>query len=358
MSEKARKVLFLDKALFTNKKRDSIHGAERFNLILLKELQACGLRVDVATASSWKAAIENISDAGGLKVIGLPFNPRIPWPNAVLSILNLAFKRYDFLLVGNIGNVMIPVILLLYYLGVFKKCVIMGHREPSAFFVKMLSKLPIHVIAVNKKISDHFEGVGRYRSDVYFGEIRSDIFKPAKEKLKKDDLIHFLVFGSLDCDWKGSDTAIEAFSSLPDKIRKKAKLHLAGFSKNKPDVDGESIVAYSWIDEAKVPEFIQSMDVLVIPSRDTDRMKETFCQALVQGMLCRLPVIVNNLPVLTDKVKTGGGLIFNSIEEFRDHFSLLVEDVELREKLAAEALEIARKDFLWNTEHFVNNYLQ
>ena len=48
-----------------------------------------------------------------------------------------------------------------------------------------------------------------------------------------DGKIRFGMLGDLDSDWKGSDTAIEAFLNLPPEIADKCELHLAAFSQKK-----------------------------------------------------------------------------------------------------------------------------
>ena len=198
-------------------------------------------------------------------------------------------------------------------------------------------------------------------SETYYGVVSGDSFINAKaNKLSSQDSVtHFVIYGNLDSSWKGSDTAIEVFRNLDPEVKNLTKLHLAAYSKNKPSISDPHIKFYDWLEDAEIPKLLASMDVQIVASRDKSKgvMKETFCQSMVQGMLCGLPIIANDLPVLTEKIDSGGGLVFKGKEELAKHIEKLAKDHKLRERLGGESKQIAKDRYLWNSAEFVEKFL-
>ena len=106
-----------------------------------------------------------------------------------------------------------------------------------------------------------------------------------------------------------------------------------------------------------MPDFLRRMDVMIVPSRDEEIMRETFSQAMVQGMLTGLPVIASDLPVLSEKLDRGGGLTFRTVADLREMIARLVRDADLRRRLGAEARRTAAERYVWSTKTFVERYL-
>lgn len=359
-NQQVKRVLFLDKVLIRGKKKiTAVNGAERFNLNLVGQLQEHGLEVNLLAAKSWEKDIRELSDRGRLSLIRLPHIFKIAWPNTALSTLRLRLKRpaVDVLILGNVGKNLLPLVKMLHRKNCFKHLVLIAHREATPMYLRLLRGLKPTIIAVNQQIANGFRAAGYEDTHVYFGEIRTTLFTPITRSAIEKQSFNFCVFGSLDAEWKGSDVAIRVFQSLPEDVRKCSQLHLAGFATRKPTIDDPQIKVYSWIPESEVPAFLSQMDVALIPSRDTSIMKETFSQASVQAMLMGLPLIVSTLPILTEKVAEGGGLIFSTEDELREHMLTLYRDKKLRDTLGSESREIARKRFLWDTSYFIKTFL-
>jgi len=121
---------------------------------------------------------------------------------------------------------------------------------------------------------------------------------------RRTDELDFCLLGFLDNAWKGADTAIAAFQRVPMELRSKMRLHLFSYALP-PVLHDKNIVAYPWKPLEEIPDLLRQMDVMIAPSRDEDVMRETFCLSAVQGMLAGLPLIVNNLPVLVEKLGSG-----------------------------------------------------
>jgi glycosyltransferase involved in cell wall biosynthesis len=163
--------------------------------------------------------------------------------------------------------------------------------------------------------------------------------------------------GMLDNAWKGADTAIEAFRLLPEALRGRVRLHLASYS-SPPPFDDDRIRAYAWMPLTDIPEFLRGMDVMLAPSRDEGVMRETFSQAVVQGMLTGLPVLVSDLMVLREKVDAGGGHVVRDAAELAQRMAELAGDPARRARLGAEARAIALERYVWDTARFVRRYLE
>ena len=106
-----------------------------------------------------------------------------------------------------------------------------------------------------------------------------------------------------------------------------------------------------------VPDLLRRMDVMIVPSRDEGFMRETFCQSMVQGMLTGLPVLVNDLPILTEKLDRGGGRIAATAEELAGAMEELAGDAALRARLGAEGRATALERYVWDSDWFVDEML-
>lgn len=80
-----------------------------------------------------------------------------------------------------------------------------------------------------------------------------------------------------------------------------------------------------------MPDFLQSLDVLVLPSRTTPRWKEQFGRVLVEAMATGVAVIGSDSGEIPHVIGDAG-LIFpeNDVECLRAHLQTLLDDVERR----------------------------
>ena len=350
-----KSILIFDKVLLHNTRQEVIRGAELFNISLSKDLANLGFQETIVAATSWKKNLKALLPETNITYKFLP--PfRVGWINALLSGIMLMNRRFDYVFLTNVGDAVILPTLFLHKRKAFSKVLIIAHRTASAKFLKALNGVPATVIAVNNLIAKQFREGGF--SDVYtdYGIVDADDLYPdpnPKTKLETK----FVVFGSLDSEWKGADMAINAFLKLPQEVQDNSSLHLAGYSRKVPTSVSNRIKFYPWISKKEVPAFLRSFDVMLVPSRDTDQMKETFSQTTVQGMLSGLPIIASNIPVLAEKLNEGGGLIFNNESELTEQMGTLYHDHALRQKMGIQARATAKKRYVWSTSDFVKKYL-
>jgi glycosyltransferase involved in cell wall biosynthesis len=349
------RVIIVDKA-FLKPTSDKLRGVELFNLHLVRELMALGYKVTFVSLRSWQSRIFSVLESNKPDFLWVP-----NLGNAAISALLVPWllrdQQHDTLLIGNVGKGLIPLIRKLTKPGRFKKTVCIAHRESCDRFAQLCADIDCTVVAVSGGIARSFDGANCSRVAVDYGIMNADQFHPpAQETTASDEKINFCVLGMLDNAWKGSDTAVAAFRALPAAVRNRYQLHLASFS-SPPDYPEDGITVYPWMPHEKIAELLQSMDVMIVPSRDEHVMRETFSQAMVQGMLCGLPLLTNDLPVLTEKLDNGGGLIFHDVEELARQMVQLADDAPLRKRLGAEGRATALERYVWNTERFAARYL-
>ena len=345
-------ILFMDKVLLARMK-EPVRGVEIFNVRLLRDLAVQGDKVTVPVHSSW---IDHLKRELGDETTLMPISLA---RKALLNGLSAAWKLrrsvFDVLLLANVANGLLPALDCLRLKGIVSRCVLVAHREPSKRFLRRMKKLPTRVVSVNGINAKEFSDEGGYeKSEVYYGVTDADRFKPGVES--SDDIVRFCVVGQLDNAWKGADTAVEAFKKMRADCDVKCELHLASFSD--PEAwRGEGVVPYQWMPASDIPEFVRRMDVMLVPSRDEIVMRETFSQVIVQGMLSGLPVIASDLPVLTEKLDTGGGKVFRSPSDLADIMKDFAESATLRQEVGANGRETALARYVWDTAVFREKYL-
>jgi len=351
-----KKILFLDK-IFLERKLKLLCGVEIFNLCLLRDLASLGYSVAVPAHSEWGRVIRAWTGNAPVEIIDLPFNTG-NMPGGLLALKKIRERRFDLLLLGNVGNSLIPMIFLLHWLRVINRIALIAHREPKPGFIRALKSLPMTVLAVNKNIAAAFAHKNFTLMKNRYGIAQSEQFYPSPPANgNPKPWVDFCVLGHLDRKWKGADTAEAAFWALPDDVRKTCRLHLAGFSSVKP-FPPKNIIPYGWVPFQQIGNLLRGMDVMLVPSRDENNvMKETFSQASVQGMLTGLPLIVNNLPVLAEKVGSGEGFVFNDVEDLTIAMRRLAEDKQRRLEMGEQGRRTALKKYVWNTQNFVNELL-
>ncbi|MFA4044752.1 MAG: hypothetical protein HZRFUVUK_001552 [Candidatus Fervidibacterota bacterium] len=157
----------------------------------------------------------------------------------------------------------------------------------------------------------------------------------ARSKLGLEDDGETLVAGYVGrLIWeKGVDLLIHAVASLPN-----IKLLIVGDGEMRQllqrFVEGlrlsERVKFLGAIPHESLHEFLNALDVLVLPSRSTPHWKEQFGRVLVEAMACGTPVIGSSCGAIPEVVGDAG-LIFREgdVEELRSSLKLMM-DKDLR----------------------------
>ena len=142
---------------------------------------------------------------------------------------------------------------------------------------------------------------------------------------------------------KGVDLLIKAFNNI--KIPN-LKLNIVGSYKDHPEyqkylttlIKRDNVKFHGTLFGKEKWEQFYSNTILVVPSR-----KECFCNVVIEGMACEIPVIVSNGEALPE-TQGGHGLVFNlkNVSDLTKKLTLLLENKELREKIVKEGKEYSK----------------
>ncbi len=348
------KILFLEKVFLKKKKSENLRGVELFNLSFIDDLLSQAIDVFVVAHSSWKPCFSERFTTNNFHT--LYYSGKYPFLGAIRGVFG--FKtRFTSIFLANTGDTLIGAMLISKIFKIAKKQVLLAHREPSKIFVKISKFVKLEAISVNRKIAMHFTLAGCRVSEVYYGIKNSAVFLNL-EINKEHRKIVFAVVGDLDNKWKGADTAIKAFKELKEEVSNKCELKLASYSKDIPQNLPNNIKAYNWLPYEEMVNFYDSLDVLIVPSYDENVMRETFSQAMVQGMFSGLPILANDLDILKEKLDEGGGFIFKNIDELKEKIEELTNNASLRHYLGEKARKIAKERYVWDTKVFFERFLK
>jgi glycosyltransferase involved in cell wall biosynthesis len=342
-------VLFLEKA-FLRSPPDPLRGVELFDLRLIAEMQCAGRSLAVPIHEGWRPIVSSraIGDAAKfLYASGSGAWGGLAWAR------RLRARRCRAIFLANVGNGLIPLLHLLRWSGAAERLVLLAHRTATPRFLRAIRKWPSWIVAVNDAIANQFRDAGYLRVAVDYGVMEPERFYPASPSPRART--RFVVLGALDNAWKGVDTAIDAFRRMPGAARACCELHLASFLKP-PAVDVPDVVVYPWMPAESIPAFLREMDVMLCPSRDEHIMRETFSQAMVQGMLTGLPVLASDLPIFREKLDAGGGMIFSGAADLSEKMARLALDPDLRAALGRAGRATALARYCWDTPRFLARY--
>lgn len=343
-------VLFIEK-MFLRPPPDPLRGVELFNLRLVEDFAALGFALTLPMHVAWKSVLAHRAAIAGLCPIWVKASGM--WSTVSLWRRCRA-SRKDLVFVANVGNGLIPLLHLLRSSRVAPRLVLLAHREAAPRFVRALRRWPATIVAVNEQIARPFRDAGFARVAVDYGVMDADHYFPGERSAGGP--VRCVVLGALENAWKGADTALAAFARLPPEVRERCELHLASYRTPPQDL-GPGVVAHAWMSPADIPAFLRTMDIMICPSRDEVVMRETFSQAIVQGMLTALPVLASDLQIFREKLDKGGGRIFRDVEELARQLTELARDPALRVRLGAEARATAQARYCWNSGRFAQRHL-
>lgn len=341
-----KSVLFITPCFLARRLHKEIRGVEVFDLLLLRRLVELGIRVTVGAEATWRGRLEHHLAGAMPEVIYTPNLIKPLW-NGLALAPRLIGRRFDAMVLGNVGNGVGTVARLLR--GRCGRTVLIAHREPRAPFLRALRGDFVDVVAVNEAIGAAFGAGPNWRVTVRYGVPNAEMYRERRDRA--DGVVRFAMVGRLDTPLKRVDMVLEAFRSLAPEALAVSELHLMGYPKPPTDLPPR-VVAYPWMTVEQVAERLPDMDVLVVASES-----ETFCQALVQGMLCGLPGLVRRLPTLVEKVEPDGGIVFDSPASLREGMERLARDAALRRACGEVARRRANERYIWDAAWFAREHL-
>ena len=152
---------------------------------------------------------------------------------------------------------------------------------------------------------------------------------------------------------KGVDTVIEAAATFDFPF----KLLIVGRGEDKSKFQeiaakhqiSEKIVWIDAVPPEEVPDYLNCMDTLVLPSRTTADWVEFFGRVLIEGMACEVPVIGSDSGEIS-QVIGDAGLVFpeGDTAALAERIRKIANDPTLRESLQKRGLERVQH-FTWET---------
>lgn len=345
-------------AFMADRRHKRVHGVELFNFLLVRRLVELGVRVTLAAEPRWREGFaEHFAGVGqGLEVVyGLPLSRPLP---VSLSLVPGLLRRgpYDLVVLGNNGRGVLPAARAVLRWGQKPRarCVLFAHQYAVERYLRALRPMRIEVHCVSEAIAADFRRVRRWPVSVGYGILNADRFYPVPQGGAGvvSRPVRFGVVGTLDAPDKGAHLALEAWERLSDVVRGRAELHLLAF-KNPPEVRSAGVVLHNWLPAERMPDFMRSLDVLIVPSVAA----ESFSQVAVQGMLTGLPMLAYPLPALAEKLDTGGGAVFKTGAELAALVERLVLEPGLRERMGEIARRTALERYCFSAEAFAERFL-
>lgn len=213
-------------------------------------------------------------------------------------------------------------------------------KEDSAFI--KITNFISGVICVSSKSRDESIKDGLLKAGkpvmVAPNAINNNIFKKLDREecrrklgIKENDFV--VAFTGAFTDRKGILRLNEALKELNDST---IKAIFIGDGELQPDY--KYTVFCNRIENHLIPEYLNSADVFVLPTRN-----EGCCNAIVEAMACGLPVISSDLPFNKDILDTHNGILINpnDIDEIALAIKTFRDNKEKRQQCALNALKKA-----------------
>ncbi len=179
-----------------------------------------------------------------------------------------------------------------------------------------------------------------------------EMFKPKTAVIERNEPFTIGYVGRLIPE-KGLMVLAEALNEIKDQGWK--FLIVGGGKKRKPLE--EKLASYGLLDRTEfvgavayenTPEYFRKLDVLVIPTRTTNKIREQFGRVIVEAMACQIPVIGSTCGAIPEVI-ADAGLIFEENDSYAlaSQLRKMISDENLRKKLAVAGRERVENNYKW-----------
>lgn len=152
---------------------------------------------------------------------------------------------------------------------------------------------------------------------------------------------------------KGLATLLRALSRVPDLPWRLVVIgdgpYKDDFQRLAASLNLTSRISHvGYIPHSEIPQYLSSIDILVLPSETQADAKEQFGRVVIEAMACGTPVIGSDSGEIPNLIyNTGGGLVFpeRDVSTLAGHLKTLVLDPEERKRLTTEGQQVASQQF-------------
>jgi len=227
---------------------------------------------------------------------------------------------------------------------------------PFSTFEKYTYKNAEHAFLVNEEVNDIVRTKGFEKgSTVLPLGVDTDLFckKDASSLRKNLALRNFVIgfIGKIDKQ-KGLFDLIKAASGIKERIQ----LLIIGNGELKGEASQfvtslglkQKTVLMDAVPHSHVPNYLNCIDALVVPSISLPNIKEQFGRVIIEGMACEVPVIGSDSGEIPATIGRAG-LIFKEgdVADLRDKIEALIKNRSLRAMLAGKGRKRVLENFSW-----------
>ncbi len=216
----------------------------------------------------------------------------------------------------------------------------------ARFFIRRVH----HFIAINKGVENIYHSIFHVplsRIDIlqHLG-VDTKTFKPRKQNSSRDK-ITIGYCGRFDYE-KGIWDLLEAAKNCYQHNDLCVKL--LGHGELKEQLLQKQ---YEWLDvlspvpHKKVAEFMNDIDIFVMPSLISKDHEEHDAHALLEALACGVPSVGSDSGIITEVLENNGGLIFEAgnVNDLQEKLMWLINDELLRETLSKNAMRTVNQQF-------------
>lgn len=243
-------------------------------------------------------------------------------------------------------------------------------RFPLNLIEKIVLKNSKHAVCMNPQVElvlkkKNFAGITK---TIGLGLDKKDFFKKDSFVLRKKLGLNGFVIGFAGrlSEEKNVELLLRATAGLNFEYTLLIDNYFEGNYRQRLDAVAKELgvnknIVYFDANFAEIADYINCMDVLVLPSKTTPRWMEQFGRVLIEAMACEVPVIGSNSGSIP-WVIGDAGLIFDerSKKELAQKIDLIHSDKKLRKQLVEKGVKRVEGNFLNNilAKEFFDFFMQ
>ena len=229
------------------------------------------------------------------------------------------------------------------------------------------------VITVIEEMSQRINSLGVAENKIFTvpNYISLNFFDSGKIKAaleRKPGEISLFYSGGFDAH-RGLDTLIKAMKIVQSK-NQLIRLHLIGGGRSEPELKNlllqkeiNNVKFYGWQPDRKLPSFMETCDIGVVPHKKNEQTNNTIPHKLFQYLWKQKPVIVSDCKPLKRLVEEmTSGLVFQSgnSDDLAEKIIQLSENKKLQKELGKNGFNAVVHKYNWNlsSENLLNLYQQ